>query len=384
MKMDPIHHAPTPQELASRIERLQARMAEQKLDFYAAFSPDNIYYLTNFANYIHERPFILVIPAKGTMKFVIPRLEVPHVASRGVGEIELVHYLEFPAIEGQNWFDRLHDVVGGAARVGVESICPLQVYQAIAAERVRTDLIDDLRMVKSPYEVGRMVYAGQIATDAMADLLASAEVGRSLQQVSAAGTSLIFKRLAGDEPSLNLQATKLLSVFQSANYAHDPHNFTDLDMRMDDGGPHVSVINAVMNGYGSEIERTFFLGHVPEAARRPYEIMMDARNLSFELSKPGTPMSEVDRQVAALIKRAGYAENLITRTGHGMGVTAHEGPFLAEGDTRIIEPWMSFTIEPGIFFPGLGGFRHSDTILITEDGNVSLTHAPDSLEAMTL
>ena len=95
-------------------------------------------------------------------------------------------------------------------------------------------------------------------------------------------------------------------------------------------------------------------------------------------------MSEVDRQVAALIKRAGYAENLITRTGHGMGVTAHEGPFLAEGDTRIIEPWMSFTIEPGIFFPGLGGFRHSDTILITEDGNVSLTHAPDSLEAMTL
>ncbi|MEP7456556.1 Xaa-Pro peptidase family protein [Phyllobacterium sp. SB3] len=384
MNIEPIHHAPPPEEITARIGRLQVLMEERKLDYYVSFSTDNIYYLTNFANYVHERPFVLVIPVRGTPHFVVPRLEIPHVLARAIGKLHLVEYLEFPARDGENWFDRLGDILRDAKQVGVESICPLQIYEAITAQCVRTDLIDDLRMIKSPYEMGRMVHAAQIATDAMADLLANARPGRTLQEVSAAGSRFMFERLRTDSPSLNILATKILSVFQPRSVAHDPHNFTDLDMVMEAGGPHVSVLNAVMNGYGTEIERTFFLGHVPEEAKRPYEVMMEARRLTFELTRPGTPMSEVDKKVAEVIVTAGYENGLLTRTGHGMGVTAHEGPFLAEGDRRILQPGMSFTIEPGIFLPGIGGFRHSDTILLTEKGNISLTYAPDSLEDMTL
>jgi len=384
MILAPIHHAPTTAELSARLERLQARMAEQKLDWYISYQPDNVFYLTNFANMVHERPFVLMVPAKGPLKFLVPLLECPHVRSRSVGEIELVDYFEFPAPEGRNWFDRMQAVIGGAARVGVESVCPLQIYDAIGAERVRTDLIDDLRLIKSPYEIGRMVYAGQIASAAMADLLETASPGRSLAEVNARGSGLMFQRLIKDEPSVNPQATKLASVFHPAQYSHDPHNFGDLGMRMAEGGPHVSIINAVLNGYGSEIERTFFINHVPEAAKRPYEVMMEGRRLALEMTRPGTRMCDVDKAVNDLFKAAGYAENLLHRTGHGMGVTAHEAPFLAEGDPRVLEPGMSFTIEPGIYFPGIGGFRHSDTVLITEDGNICLTSAPDTLEAMTL
>ncbi|MCT4368946.1 aminopeptidase P family protein [Yangia mangrovi] len=384
MEMTPIHHPPHPEEISGRLSRLQAEMAAQGLDWYVSFQPDNVYYLTNFANFVHERPFVLLVPASGMPVFVVPKLEIPHVESRAIGALTLLDYVEFPAPEGGNWFDKLAEALGDGGRVGVESVCQMQILEAIRGERVRTDIIDDLRMVKTPYEIGRMLRAGQIASAAMADMLATATPGRSLGEVTAAANRLIYAAMVADNPSINPQATKLTSVFHPAQYSHDPHNFGDLDMRMQHGGPHVGIINAVMDGYGAEIERTFFLGEVPDAARKPYEVMMQARHLVFELVKPGVVMSEVDARVNALFRAAGYGQNLLHRAGHGMGVTAHEAPFLAEGDGRVLAAGMCFTVEPGIYFPGIGGFRHSDTILVTETGNLRLTDGPDSLEDMTL
>lgn len=384
MNLTPIHHVPTEEEISSRISKVQERMSAENLDWYVSFCPDNIFYLTNFANFVHERPFVLLIPVKGTIKFLVPLLEIPNVKNRSVGHIDLIDYFEFPAPEGENWFDKLGAVLENTSRVGVESICPLQIYEAIDAARIRSDIIDQERQIKSPYEIGRLAYAGQVASRAMEDLLENAKVGSSLQQVSSRGKEIMFSQLWKDEPLLNPQALRLTTVFQNADYSHDPHNFSDLGMQMKEGGPHVSVINAVLNGYGTEIERTFFLGYVPDAARKPYEVMMRARQLTFDLVVPGARMCDVDKAVNDLFKREGYEDYLLHRAGHGMGVTAHEGPFLAEGDHGIIEKGMSFTVEPGIYIPGVGGFRHSDTIIVTDNGNISLTNAPDSLEDMTL
>ncbi|UYV36239.1 Xaa-Pro peptidase family protein [Rhodobacteraceae bacterium D3-12] len=353
MKFDPIATDPTEEEFAGRIAKVQAEMAKQGLDWYVAYEPKNVYYLTNFANFVHERPFILMIPASGKMVFLSPLLEIPHIKNRGVGDMELVSYFEFPAPEGTNWFDKMQEVLSGAKRVGVESVCQLQIYEAIKAERVRSDIIDDIRMIKTPYEVGRMVHAGGIANAAMADLLAQAKPGRTLAEVSSAGNALMFSKLLADFPNINPQANHLTAVFHPASYSHDPHNFGDLSMAMAEGGPHVSIINAVMNGYGTEIERTFFLGHVPEAAKRPYEVMMEGRYIVFDMVKPGVRMSDVDKAVNDHFKAAGYGDNLLHRAGHGMGVTAHEAPFLAEGDTRVLQPGMSFTVEPGIYLEGV-------------------------------
>ena len=94
-------------------------------------------------------------------------------------------------------------------------------------------------------------------------------------------------------------------------------------------------------------------------------------------------MGAIDKEVNDYFKKAGFEENLLHRTGYGMGITGHEGPFLAEGYDRELETGMMVSVEPGIYFPGLGGFRHSDTVLITDDGYVKLTDAPDSLEGLT-
>jgi Xaa-Pro dipeptidase len=153
---------------------------------------------------------------------------------------------------------------------------------------------------------------------------------------------------------------------------------------MEEDGPHVSIIGGQVDGYGVEIERTFFLGSAPEEAKRPFDVAMRARAKAYELSKPGAVLSEIDRAARQIIIDAGYEDNILHRTGHGLGITGHEAPYLALGDDRELVAGMLISIEPGIYIKGLGGFRHSDTVLITETGAVSLTKAPVALDELII
>lgn len=384
MSPTPIFTPPTKDEIDARFARVRTAMAQEGLTHLVASCPDNVFYLTNFANYVHERPFILIIPLVGAPLFVVPKLEIPHVQMRAVGKIELVEYFEFPAPTGENWSDHYRSVFSAKAKVGLESTCPLQVYEATPGARVRSDIIEDVRMIKSDYEIGRISYASQCASEAMTILLNSAKPGVGLMEINSKCRGHMLLKTIADNPQSNMLATNATSVFQPPSISHDPHNFTDVGMVMETDGPNVSIINGTLNGYGTEVERTFFLGDVPETCLQPFETMMAARHTAFEMVKPGAVMSEVDKACNAVFKRAGYANNLLHRTGHSIGVTGHEGPFLAEGDLRLIEPGMVFTIEPGVYLPGIGGFRHSDTVLVTNTGNISLTPVPASFEDMCL
>lgn len=384
MEIQPISSPPTRDEMALRLEKVREQMARHNLDYYVSECPDNIFYMTNFANFVHERPFVLVVPKSGNLRFVVPKLEIPHVLCRAVGPIDLVSYFEFPAPVGETWADRFKELMPGEPRVGVESVSTLQVHDEVPGTCIRIDIIDDLRHVKSAYEVSRIVYSSNLATMGMRKLLAETRPGMTLIEVNSLikGTLLIQAFL--DEPTSNALCTDFGVTIQPPSVSHDPHNFTDVSMALSNGGPNLSLINGRVNGYGTEVERTIFFGSVPEAAKKPYETMMEARRKAVELSVPGNIMSEVDAACNAIFKKAGYEENLLHRTGHSIGVTGHEGPFLAEGYEHVIEPNMLFTIEPGVYLPGIGGFRHSDTLLVTDNGNQTLTPVADSLEDMTL
>ncbi|QDG94432.1 aminopeptidase P family protein (plasmid) [Rhizobium sp. NIBRBAC000502774] len=384
MQLPIISDFPATAEIRARLSSLQAAIERAGLEAYVSFSPDNIAYLTNFANIVHERPFILIVPSHGTPIFLIPRLEIPHVEGRVIGTIDVVPYIEFPALSHGSWDIRFRQILSKFTRVGYESVCPAYILHEMPADAVCLDLIDDQRAVKSQYEVGRLAYNGQLVTDAHNKLLAEARVGKSLAEVASQYSKEVMARAIRDNPGLNMIATRLISVFHPASVSHDPHNFTDINMQMAKGGPHVSVINGTLNGYGAEVERTFFLKEVPEDAKRPYETMMAARELALKLTVPGEMMSRVDREVNALFVKAGYGDNLLHRAGHSMGITGHEAPFLAEGYDRIIEPWMCFTIEPGLYLRGIGGFRHSDTIITTGNGHAFLTGGPTDLSELTL
>jgi len=384
MNIEPIFTSPDVAEMSLRLNRVQAQMNEQGLDYYVAQNPDNVFYLTNFANYVHERPFVLIVPRVGKLTFVVPKLEKPHVNHCKVGEVELVDYFEFPAPEGQTWADRFREQFDPDPTVGIESTCPFQVYKEVPGETVHTDIIDDIRQVKTDYEVSRMKYSGDLAVSGFRVFMQESRPGTTSSHIASSVPGHVMKLALADTPTINPLATKVIAVFQPPQFSDDPHNFTDLNRSMTEGGPHPCIINGVINGYGTEVERTIFLGHVPEDAKKPYEIMMEARAKALELAVPGNSMHDVDEAVNNVMKKAGYGDFLLHRTGHSVGVTGHEAPFLAEGYHREIQPKMFFTIEPGIYIPGVGGFRHSDTIMTTEDGNVNFTPFEDSLEDMTL
>lgn len=375
---------PEPEEINARRAKIQASMQAQGLDALVLYDPDNIFYLTNFANMVHERPFILVIPAKGDPVFVMPRLEEPHVRTRSVGALEFCPYFEFPAPKGEGWEAKLAEVLGGTSRLGVEFNCPLFVLNALNAPYEVSEVVEDLRAVKSDWEITRHQYASDMMMLGLEALLPECKPGVLAMTAYGIASSKMTQKMFTDLPSANIFSTKLQAGAQPQPITHDPHNFTDMFVPFAEGGPHVALAAGKTNGYGAELERTFFLGHVPEVAKRPFDVMMQARALAYDLSVPGAIMNDVDRAVNDLIRKAGYGNNLLHRTGHGFGVTAHEAPFLAEGDMSEIKPGMVFSIEPGIYLPEIGGFRHSCTVLITEDGNRNMTPWADTLEELTL
>lgn len=379
----PIVAPPDVAEMNGRIEKVRQRMAEAALDAYVLVDPDNVFYLTNFANYVHERPFVLVVPRAGPLRFVVPQLEETHVRVRAVGDLDLVHYFEFPAPEGEGWGDRLRDVLAGAGRIGVEATCPGFVSAALRGAAVPGEWVEDTRMTKSAYEIGRIVYACDVINAGHEELHRGCKPGDLSISLYGSVTRSMTAHMLRDMPNANMLASQFAAIVQPPSLSHDPHNFTDVWVHLEEAGPHVSVINCRVNGYGAEIERTFFFDTVPEAALRPFEVMMEGRRIAFERTVPGESMAEVDRAVRDHFEKHGYLETLLHRTGHSFGVTGHEAPFLAVGYDREIEPGMLFSIEPAIYLPGIGGFRHSDTVLVTDDGNVCLTTAPDELADLT-
>jgi Xaa-Pro dipeptidase len=381
---NPITSPPSREELSNRLDKVRNLMAEQNLDYYVSFDPVNIYYLTNFANVVHERPFILIIPTDGLPQMVAPLLETTHVKTRARCELEFITYYEFPAPSGENWDDLYQPLIEKTARVGIEAAMPIGIAERTPGTKIVTDLIEEVRLVKTPYEIGRNVHACQVINLGHEKLLELCRPGVLDGTINREVTALMMNKIFTDIPNANFVVTNGMGFVWPPAISHDPHLIPTLTTPMEEGGPHVSIVTAQVDGYGVELERTFFLGHVPDKAKKPFEVMFEARALAYELTKPGAVLGEIDRAVRNIIIEGGYRDYILHRTGHGLGITGHEAPYLAIGDDRKLVPSMLVSIEPGIYLPGLGGFRHSDTVLVTDDGCVSLTAAPETIEEVII
>jgi Xaa-Pro dipeptidase len=357
-------------------------MEEHDLDCYVSFDPVNIYYLTNFANFVHERPFILVIGRTGTPTMFAPRLELSHVEARARCDLDYVTYDEFPAPAGGNWYDVYPDLIDSNARVGIEQMMPVGIADRTPGIRVVCDIIDEARIIKTDYEIGRTVHACSIVDLGHARLLELCRPDVLEGTIFSTAGGVMRQQIFADIPEANFIVTRTWAAVWPPSISHDPHRIPALSMPMEDGGPHVSIVSAQVDGYGVELERTFFLGMVPEHAAKPFQAMFAGRARAFEMLRPGQDMAEIDAAVRIVISEAGYGDCIIHRTGHGLGITGHEAPFIALGETRQLEPGMIVSVEPGIYRKDIGGYRHSDTVLITGEGYLNLTHAPETLDEL--
>ena len=138
----------------------------------------------------------------------------------------------------------------------------------------------------------------------------------------------------------------------------------------------VTETSAPIWGYNAELERAMVIGTPTDEMRRMFDHTVAAQEVAFAALRPGVTCADVDGAVMRYFEEHDLVPLWRQHVGHGIGLRNHEAPFLDLGDHTVIEPGMVFTIEPGVYSSDVGGFRHSDTVVVTEDGTEILTDYP--------
>lgn len=322
------------QELSERVRRLQQAVNANGLDSYLVSSEDNIWYLTNITYKPEERPFFVIISPKEKPVLVVPKLEEKHLG-KIIIDCEIKSYWEYPAPEGSNWYDILQNTVKGFSRIGVEKSIKSEILSKVCAEEiVHIDLVDDMRKVKSPMEIQMIRNTAKISDQAMGKIFKNAYIGASVVEMFSLSKSIQTELIRGK--AFDPIITTLLSVVWPAPKSAMPHSIPDLGDRLNTG-PNVAMIYFRINGYAAECERTFFIGKPNKEDNEHLNHIMCARNKALSILKDGTKCSDVDAEAKEYLIKEGYGNNLLHRTGHGIGLKNHEKPWVAEGNDEMLK-----------------------------------------------
>ncbi|NPC85728.1 M24 family metallopeptidase [Pyxidicoccus fallax] len=253
----------------------------------------------------------------------------------------------------------------------------------VAAGGRPMELLEAIRMVKSDFEVERIERAARYAVWGVEEILRSAYQGATVIEGYMTTTSL-RRKIIQEEEHFDALATEVIAAPWPAPLSSEPHSVPGATMTLN-GGPHVALVLTRVNGYAAECERTFFTAPPTAEQRRLFGLMLEARRVAFELVRPGVFAADIDAAVNDFLSRAGFSDpaQRLHRTGHGFGLGNHEPPWVAVGSEHRLERNMLISIEPGIYVRGVGGYRHSDTVLVTEEGYRVLTPLPTDIDSLT-
>jgi Xaa-Pro aminopeptidase len=250
-----------------------------------------------------------------------------------------------------------------------------------AGEVIVLPLIEELRLVKSPAEVAMIRQAAHYADEAVRRVIATAYYGVSELELFSQGRAVQTQIIK--EVGYDVLTTSILAGAWPAPMSAQPHSVPTVTDRLKEG-PHIALALMRVNGYAAECERTFFLKPPTGAVITAFKTMLEARRRAFEMVRPGASCAEIDCRTKEFLQKEGYGDKLLHRTGHGFGLGNHEGPWVAEGSQETLKENMLISVEPGIYLPGVGGVRHSDTVLVTMAGYESLTRYPTDLDQLTV
>lgn len=373
-------------DVSARIAKLRAILQDRELDAAVSQAPATIAYLTGFQALIYSRPIYLVVTAD-RVELVVPGLEEEHA-----GQVSAVDgvttYYEHPekGTPGENAPDTLAALLARhkVGRIGMEyAIAPIALRDRLERDGLQAgDLSADIvrmRLIKDAAEIELMRQAAALARIGVMATLDAAAAGRSQLEIESIGTNAILEAA----PDLTPDATiNLLHFTTSGPETSLPHLITTT-RRL--GRPDLAIHSrqVSVDGERAELERTFAIGEMDAETRRVFDAAEEAQLAAIAAIRPGVPMREVDAAARRVIQAAGYGEHSIHRTGHGLGIEAHEAPYIRWDVEDPMEEGMVVSIEPGIYVPGLRGARHSDTVVVTADGHETITDAPIGADNLT-
>ncbi|MFG2511151.1 aminopeptidase P family protein [Streptomyces sp. NPDC048584] len=357
----------TADDHGARMERAARQAAEAGLaGLLVAPGPDLVWFTGYTPTAATERLTLLVLAAGRDPVLVVPTLEAPD-AERALGACALTlrdwtdgkdPYAATAALLDANGRFGISDNAWAMHLLGLQAALPGTSYASL------TEALPMLRAVKDAAELELLAAAGAAADAAFEEIRQVAFAGRRETDV-AADLAALLRRFGHSQVDFTIVAS-------GPNGANPHHEIGD---RVIERGDMVVLdFGGLKDGYGSDTSRTVHVGEPTDEERRVHDLVREAQEAGFRAVRPGVACQEVDRAARAVIADAGYGEYFIHRTGHGIGVTTHEPPYMIEGEEQPLVPGMCFSVEPGVYLPGRFGVRIEDIVTVTEDGGRRLNN----------
>ena len=351
----------TAEDFAARMRRAAHAAEEAGLVGLLVTPGPDLLYLSGYAPVaITERITMLVIPVEGEPSMIVPKLERPDAETApGAPTIRLVDWSD-----GSDPYIATAKLLVPAGRYAVSDsawamhVLGLQEQRSDSSYVSMTTALPMLRAVKDADEIQRMAAAGEAADNAYGEIVKVRFAGRTETELGS-DLAALLRQFGHSQVDFTV-------VGSGPNGANPHHEIGD--RVIEDGDMVVLDFGGLKYGYGSDTTRTVHVGEPTDEEREVHQIVCQAQQAAFEAVRPGIECQEVDRVARAVITEAGYGDYFIHRTGHGIGLTTHEPPYMVEGETQIVQPGMCFSIEPGIYLPGRFGVRIEDIVTVTEDG----------------
>ncbi|MEU5378955.1 MULTISPECIES: aminopeptidase P family protein [unclassified Streptomyces] len=350
----------TAEDYAARMRRAaEAADAAGLAGLLIAPGPDLVW-LTGYRPVETERLTLLVLRAGQDPVLVVPTLEAPDAAEAAGA----------PALTLRDWTDGKDPYGAAAALLGVRGrygisdnawalhLLGLRERLPDVGHVALTRALPMLRAVKDAAELDRLAAAGTAADAAYEEILKVAFGGRREREVA--------EDLAGLLRRFGHAQVDFTIVASGPNGANPHHEAGERVIQR--GDMVVLDFGGLKHGYGSDTSRTIHVGEPTDEERKVHDLVRAAQEAGFRAVGPGAACQDVDRAARAVIDDAGYGAYFIHRTGHGIGVTTHEPPYMIEGEEQPLVPGMCFSVEPGVYLPGRFGVRIEDIVAVTEDG----------------
>ena len=355
----------------TRLAHLSRSIRTANLDALAINPGPSLVYLTGLQFHLMERPTLTFFTANSAPVLVLPELEMLKVKNLPF-EITTFPYGENPAEWDQIFLEAGRSLSLEHKRIGIEPL-HMRILEYRKVEVITggtecpdaTQVVGQLRVCKEADEVTAMRSAVRVAQDALEATIPSIKAGLTEKEIAA---ELLVQLLRhGSQPEI-----PFAPIVSSGPNSANPHAVPS-DRRLCPGDLLVVDWGAAVDGYISDLTRTFAVGKVDEEYHKIHQIVLEANAAGRAAAQPGHPCAHVDTAARNVIEKAGYGQFFTHRTGHGIGMEPHEEPYVRGGNMQLLEPGMTFTVEPGIYLPERNGVRIEDDIIITESGAESLS-----------
>ncbi len=366
--------------IKSRLDKLTASLRTSNLDAVILNPGPTLKYLSGLNFHLMERPVVLFITPDKDPVLVLPELELLKVDLFPY-KVQPIAYGEKPS-EWDQAFRQAAQALGlDGKRIGVEPrqlrLMEFRHVKAGAPEADfpdASDVLTELRLKKDQAEVDAMRKAVQIAQSALEAVIPQIKIGMTERELASELMMQLFRH--GSEADIPF-APIVCAGPNSAN----PHA-TPGGRKLQAGDLLVVDWGATYDGYISDLTRTFAVGEVDDEYNKIHQIVQDSNAAGRAAAKPSVSCAEVDKAARDVIEKAGYGKYFTHRTGHGIGLESHEGPYIRGDNMQLLEPGMTFTVEPGIYLNGRNGARVEDNMVVTADGAESLSDMPREIRVV--